>query len=1696
MKRKILGGTLAALMAAVLVCMLGITAHAEPLPEYRIEAGADGEYRLLTEGRCIGEGTLQELLSALPTDAEGSLDVFFDEITARQTLTVTQDVRLSGALTVTDGARLEVCEGAEVTLSSLSLSFSGTPTDCGYVRIKDGTLTVDGGAVHGEGHAVAVLDYAASARLVVKRGRVSCSGAQAVLAETGTVELLGGEIVCSDGYAVRARSTVRLGAQIALFGSEFELWTDRPLWLSCQGTRFSSAVRIHYDTHVDIGGRQVVLLGASPEAIGAVSLFDAQGVRMPLSYAAQTDGEVDVGLIDRPFTVRFLVDSSSIGETHAYVGEPFSPPTPPTREGYVFDGWYMDVQGTSPFTGCVTQSTAIYARYRLMPPSYRLSSVAFTYDGATHALRFEGLSHPCLDAGVLQYVWYKDGAPLSEVRDALPIRTVADSGVYRCCVTLTVGADTVSVTTEEVAVSVSPYLVAPPRVSSVPYTGRAQTAEITPSALYTVLENGGGVHAGRYPVRLQLTDPLNTAWREGTGDTWDMLFVIEQAINAFVDPPSVSDVFEGQSPSVCVAAKYGKCNLLFANNANGPYLSEPPRTAGAYFLAVTVDGCDDYTALSSRPIPFLVHAVVPQTLRLLTPPDRVQYTAFERFSADGLRVSAVMNDGTERELSADALTVLYTDGRDSLRVQDAFVTVCYGELRLPVAVSVGYAVYDLSQLRFDDGEAVYNGRTQTLSVRGTLPVGEDGQPLCVTYTGGGCTVGVYDVYAVFSTESDQYRLPERMHARLTVAPCSVRVRWTVETYVYDGTAHVPTATATDLGGRPLSLTVTGAAIKASDAYVAYCTADDANYTVENGTCPFTVRKAVYDMSAVRWEGGDFLYDGTVHTVSLTGLPSGVRAVGFTDVSATDAGRYTARCTLLYDEENYEAPEVLPYTYEVHAASYDMSGVSFPPCVLVYTGEVQYPLQVGQLPVGADGSQPRVCMDGGAVNVSDGTVCVTVRFVSDSGNYLSPLPVTSSVTVVPLAVDVSWEVPDFTYDGRMHAPIAVCDAVSVTVTGAQTNAGVHVAYAYADDGNYTVRNGRCVFSIARATNAWLVPPTVADTFLGRLPSVQACAVAGEVTVAYFRDAACLEAVDAPTEAGLYYAVVAVREEINYEDLIGEPIAFRMIEVVPTELLISLPADGYLAFERVDDRAFSAVLLYNDGHTETLAPEALTVTYAQGTSFRCGDTQVTLSAAGLTACPSVKVSKAPLPLTGVSWTGEGLTYTGEVQTVTLVGLPDGVRVSSYEGNRAKNAGEYTASAVLDFDRDNFTHEGVLYYTYTVARAVVPMPTVPSAVYNGKRQTASVPPSALYTVTDAAEGTHAGAYPVSVALVDADNYCFANGTPYAEPVFTVLPRPLTVTVEDVLLYTDRAVPQITYRITEGEACEGDALAIRIAVEDGVLTARADNPDYEITFVLGRVVDTGRLSPEGRRLVFLCVALFLAVCLLLLAASVWRYRYRLRRATVRSGRMLPPSAAVRPLPPPVTPLADADADTPADGPSFEEARLHADALLRLCEPSGAEQKTPPLGHGNGLSRPTDTVGSGGGSVEQAMCAVDAVRADALISDDLAGHLVGREPETVETYGHRRVILNVDALRSAFSAGERVDVNVLKERYLIPYDTGYLKILAGGILDKALEVYADSFSLQAVKMIALTGGHAIRAVTVGKDTARRKKTGKRAKRH
>ena len=102
----------------------------------------------------------------------------------------------------------------------------------------------------------------------------------------------------------------------------------------------------------------------------------------------------------------------------------------------------------------------------------------------------------------------------------------------------------------------------------------------------------------------------------------------------------------------------------------------------------------------------------------------------------------------------------------------------------------------------------------------------------------------------------------------------------------------------------------------------------------------------------------------------------------------------------------------------------------------------------------------------------------------------------------------------------------------------------------------------------------------------------------------------------------------------------------------------------------------------------------------------------------------------------------------------------------------------------------------------------------------------------------------------------------------------------------------------------------------------------------------------------------------------------------------------------------------------------------------------------------------------------IDAVEADELITDEVA--MAVAEVEEGKAGVGFRAYINIGVINDNFEPDEEVTLDAIKEKKLLPKKVQRIKILADGILDRPLKVKAESFSIQAIKMIELTGGKVI----------------------
>lgn len=98
------------------------------------------------------------------------------------------------------------------------------------------------------------------------------------------------------------------------------------------------------------------------------------------------------------------------------------------------------------------------------------------------------------------------------------------------------------------------------------------------------------------------------------------------------------------------------------------------------------------------------------------------------------------------------------------------------------------------------------------------------------------------------------------------------------------------------------------------------------------------------------------------------------------------------------------------------------------------------------------------------------------------------------------------------------------------------------------------------------------------------------------------------------------------------------------------------------------------------------------------------------------------------------------------------------------------------------------------------------------------------------------------------------------------------------------------------------------------------------------------------------------------------------------------------------------------------------------------------------------------------------------LMTDDVAEALVTVSTRKADTT--KKGIINVDVLSECFNDGETVTLEEIKKRVQgFNKKITYVKVLARGTLNKKLIVEADEFSVDAKKMILLTGGQVIKTI-------------------
>ena len=326
--------------------------------------------------------------------------------------------------------------------------------------------------------------------------------------------------------------------------------------------------------------------------------------------------------------------------------------------------------------------------------------------------------------------------------------------------------------------------------------------------------------------------------------------------------------------------------------------------------------------------------------------------------------------------------------------------------------------------------------------------------------------------------------------------------WYVGKYIYNGDAHAPTAqipSGVVLDKDECTVTVDGAKKDAGENHTATASLsgkDKDNYTITNSEKKFTIEPKPVTLT---WTNTNLNYNGTAQAPTAQ-IPLG-DLVSYDDGSVdecnvtvegaqTNAGTYTAKATGL-SNANYKLPDnVDDVTTEYTIIPRTVTLTWTAPENLVYDGNKKTPTAtVANLVDGDTCIVTTVLASGDDTNVGTGEFTYFTYKAKDLSNANYKLPdnendVTSPrYTITAKSVTLTWLNTTFTYDGTPHAPTAEItsgvldkDECTVTVEGAQTNAGTYTAKAKISNTNYAISgesDQTFIINKAEVTLTWSV-----------------------------------------------------------------------------------------------------------------------------------------------------------------------------------------------------------------------------------------------------------------------------------------------------------------------------------------------------------------------------------------------------------------------------------------------------------------------------------------------------------------------------------------------------------------------------------------------------------------------------------------------
>ena len=569
---------------------------------------------------------------------------------------------------------------------------------------------------------------------------------------------------------------------------------------------------------------------------------------------------------------------------------------------------------------------------------------------------------------------------------------------------------------------------------TVTYDGKAHSLRIEgklPAGVYVTYINNGHINAGTYTVTAHFED--STGNYEYLPDLEATLVINKVDVNE-IEFNGKTVVYNGEVHSLEIEGTLPSgVQVIYSNNNH--------INAGTYTVVASfIDTTGNYN-------------IVERLEAILT----ISKASIEGISFSG---DTVTYDGKEHSLNIEGelpngVYVSYSNnnhinaGTYTVTAHFEDTTGNYNYLPDLEAILIINKV-KINNIEFNDESIIYDGKSHSLEIEGTLPNGVQ-----IIYSNNKHTnAGTYTVIASFIDTTGNYEVIDSLEATLTINKKTIEISFNNKEVTYNGEKHILKLNDTLPSGVYVVYTDNEFINAGTYEVIAQIIDTTGNYNIEEYlTAKLVINKATYDMNGVSFNSSLYTYDGTAKGVVINGsLPNGV-SVTYSNNNQVNAGEYEVIASFKGDENNYYPIENMTSILTINKAS--IEGLSFVGFTSTYNGLRHYVSVKGNIP---DGVIVEYSNNG---KINAGEYEVTAVFYDTTGNYIVPEPMTTKIIINKLTVNVTLEDKTFSYDGKYHSLSLegyIPEGIEVTNTNNSFNkAGEYiVTYSFIDTtGNYNI-----------------------------------------------------------------------------------------------------------------------------------------------------------------------------------------------------------------------------------------------------------------------------------------------------------------------------------------------------------------------------------------------------------------------------------------------------------------------------------------------------------------------------------------------------------------------------------------------------------------------------------------------------------------